>query len=165
MGRQTKIQKHDWSYIAGFLDGDGSIMVQFKNRRDTVRGWRIMPSVRFYQDTRNEKGLLWIKNKLGIGYLSRRNDGMTELRLDGWERVIGLIVKIRPFIKFKKSRLKIVLEIGRLVRKKTFNDITKQDRTKIADLIWALKEANYKSGWRKFSKTRKQIKKILDIRI
>ena len=32
----------------------------------------------FYQDTRHEK-THWIRDVLGISYISRRNDGMTEL--------------------------------------------------------------------------------------
>jgi len=62
VGRQTKNQI-DWAYIAGFLDGDGSLMVQVKNRRATKRGWRLMFTICFYQDSRHKKYLKWIKTK------------------------------------------------------------------------------------------------------
>ena len=44
--------KTDLAYIAGFLDGDGSIMLQVKLRRDTVRAVRFMATICLYQDTR-----------------------------------------------------------------------------------------------------------------
>jgi len=96
VGRQTN-SKSDLAYIAGFFDGDGSLMVQFKNRRDTPKGWRIMFTLCFYQDTRHEKPLFWIRKKLGIGYISRRNDGMTELRVNGYERAKEILGNLYPF--------------------------------------------------------------------
>ena len=93
MGRQIKTQKTDLAYITGFLDGDGSVMVQVKKRKDNKRGWRLMFTIAFYQDTRHEKPLFWIKKRLNIGYISRRNDGMTELRINGYERVKKILEK------------------------------------------------------------------------
>ena len=66
----------DSAYIAGFLDGDGSLMFQVKSRADTKRGVRFMATICLYQDTRHEKPLHWIRERLGIGYIFRRNDGM-----------------------------------------------------------------------------------------
>jgi len=37
VGRQIKIQTTDWAYIAGFLDGDGSVIIQLKKEK-TRRG-------------------------------------------------------------------------------------------------------------------------------
>jgi hypothetical protein len=74
--------KTDLAYIAGFLDGDGSLMMQIKTRSDNGK-FRFMLTVCMYQDTRHEKTLLWIRKKFGIGYISRRNDNITELRING----------------------------------------------------------------------------------
>jgi hypothetical protein len=71
------------SYIAGFLDGDGSIMLQIKPREDVRFGFRITSTVCFYQDSSHENDLVWIRDQLQTGYVSRRNDGMSELRVDG----------------------------------------------------------------------------------
>ena len=99
MGSQSKI---NLAYIAGFLDGDGSLMLQIKKRKDGRLKRRFMCTVCFYQDSRHEKSLYWIKKVLGIGYISKRNDGMTELRINGFKQVKNILQKLRPFIKFKK---------------------------------------------------------------
>ena len=54
--------KSDIAYIAGFLDGDGSNMLQVKKRKDTKRGFRFMATICLYQDTRHEKQLHWMRN-------------------------------------------------------------------------------------------------------
>ena len=64
MGSRSNIEK---AYIAGFLDGDGSVMLQVKRRSDTKRGLRFMATICLYQDTRHEKPLYWIQEVFGIG--------------------------------------------------------------------------------------------------
>jgi len=49
--------KTDLAYIAGFLDGDGSLMLQLKKRADMKRGIRFMTTIYLYQDTRHDKDL------------------------------------------------------------------------------------------------------------
>ena len=54
MGSQSKIAL---AYIAGFLDGDGSVMLQIKKRKDGRLKRRFMCTICFYQDSRHEKPL------------------------------------------------------------------------------------------------------------
>ena len=62
MGSQSKITKEiEKAYIAGFLDGDGSLMLQLKRRSDSKRGIRFMTTICFYQDSRHEKTLYWVR--------------------------------------------------------------------------------------------------------
>ena len=42
----------NYSYIAGFLDGDGSLMLQLKKRSDSKNKYRFMSTICFYQDIR-----------------------------------------------------------------------------------------------------------------
>ena len=158
MGRQTKNQI-DWAYIAGFLDGDGSLMVQIKNRRKTEKGWRLMFTICFYQDICHKKPLEWIKNKIGIGYLSERSDGIAELRVNGFEAVRRTLIAMKPYVKFKAIQLRIILRILSLIGGKNFVQLNKNTRLKIADLIIDLRNQNYKSGKRKFNKI--ELRKIL----
>ena len=84
MGSQSKVNS---AYIAGFLDGDGSLMLQIKRRKDDkISKRRFMATICFYQDSRHEKPLFWIRKMLGIGYISRRNDGISELRINGYKQ-------------------------------------------------------------------------------
>ncbi len=158
MGRQTQ-NSIDWAYIAGFLDGDGSLMVQIKNRRKTKRGWRLMFTICFYQDSRHKKPLEWIKNKIGIGYLSERSDGITELRINGFNAVRKMLIALKPYVKFKSVQIKIMLKILSLIGNKNFVQLDKRTRLKTADLISDLREQNYKSGKREFNRV--ELRKIL----
>ena len=49
------------AYIAGFLDGDGSIFFQIVPRKDYKQKFQIRTSIGFYQDTSNVRILEWLK--------------------------------------------------------------------------------------------------------
>lgn len=158
MGRQI-IKSTDWAYIAGFLDGDGSIMAQIKKRSDSHLGIRLMFTICFYQDSRHKEPLRWIKKQIGIGYLSDRNDKITELRINGYRQVSEILKNIMPYVKFKKKQAIIVIEILELISDKKITQLDKNIRLRIAKLICDLREENYFSGNRKYSS--KEIKEIL----
>ena len=114
----------DLAYIAGFLDGDGSLMLQVKTRSDTKHGVRFMATICFYQDTRHEKPLQWIRERLGIGYISRRNDGMTELRINGFEQVRDILIELKPFIRFKAKQVQALIDACDLLSKKFIRELS-----------------------------------------
>lgn len=136
MGSRSKT---DLAYIAGFLDGDGSLMIQLKKRSDSKKGIRIMLTICFYQDTRHEKPLHWIKSVLGIGYLSRRNDGMSELRINGHDQVEKILTDLSPFIRFKKKQAEILLDSVKLIK----SNKDEKSLKKLVDNIIALQQENY----------------------
>lgn len=106
------------AYIAGFLYGDGSIMLQLKPRKVVSFGFRVKTVICFYQDTRHEKGLIWIRKKLGIGYLSRRKDHITELRIEGYKAVGSTLKELTPYIIFKRKQVEIMLRAISIMQKK-----------------------------------------------
>ena len=136
MGSRSKT---DLAYIAGFLDGDGSLMIQLKKRSDSKKGIRIMLTICFYQDTRHEKPLHWIKSVLGIGYLSRRNDGMSELRINGHDQVENILTDLTPFIRFKKKQAEILLDSVKLIK----SNKDEKSLKKLVNNIVALQQENY----------------------
>jgi len=105
------------AYIAGFLDGDGSIMLQLKPRKLVSYGFRVKTTLCFYQDTRHKRGLSWIRDRLGIGYLSQRKDGITELRIEGHKTVKSVLNELSPFIIFKKKQVEIILKAISIMEK------------------------------------------------
>jgi len=131
--------KTDLAYIAGFLDGDGSLMIQLKKRSDSKKGIRIMLTICFYQDTRHEKPLHWIKSVLGIGYLSRRNDGMSELRINGHGQVENILTDLLPFIRFKRKQAEILLNSVKLIK----SNKDEKSLKKLVDNIIAIQQENY----------------------
>lgn len=148
--------QNELAYIAGFLDGDGSLMIQIKKRSDSKKEIRIMLTICFYQDTRHEKPLLWIRKILGIGYISRRNDGMTELRINGFAQAEKVLESLLPFIKFKKIQAKAVLDSARLLQK----GFEEKTRRKILDYILLVQQENYAS---RKKKSKAELLKVLDL--
>ena len=91
------------AYIAGFLDGDGSIMAQLVSRKDYKLGYQIRVSCVFYQKTTHREFLLWLKEQLGYGYVRNRNDGMSEYTIVGLREVQYVLALLYPFLRLKKS--------------------------------------------------------------
>ncbi len=60
------------AYIAGFLDGDGGLMLQLKIRSDITTKRIFVPTICFYKDSQHDQILLWIRSVLGIGYISSK---------------------------------------------------------------------------------------------
>jgi hypothetical protein len=148
------------AYIAGFLDGDGSLMLQIKKRSDSKRGIRFMTTICFYQDTRHKKTLSWIKEVLGIGYVSNRNDGMTELRINGYEQVRDILISLLSYIRFKKLQASALLKACEILSKTKFSKLSKKQLARLADLILVIQSENYVT---KRKKTKSELYKILNL--
>ena len=161
MGSRSKIVKEvERAYIAGFLDGDGSLMLQIKKRKDSKIGIRFMPLICFYQDTRHEKTLYWIREVLGIGYISIRNDGMTELRINGYEQIREILKSLLPYIRFKKLQTSALIKACEILTSTKFSKLTKDQLTKLIDLILVIQSENYIT---KKKRTKDEFCKILGL--
>jgi hypothetical protein len=148
--------KTQLAYIAGFLDGDGSLMMQIKKRSDNQKN-RFMLTICMYQDTRHEKTLLWIRKKLNIGYVSRRNDNITELRINGYKQVEKIPKMLKPFIKFKKIQTESIIKSAKILQKKNISD---SDYRKLIDNIICIQSENYVT---KSKRSRKELLKVLGL--
>ena len=135
--------KSDVAYIAGFLDGDGSLMLQIKKRADSRIGIRFMATICFYQDSRHDKPLHWIRSVLGIGYVSHRNDGMTELRINGFESVQNVLQELLPHIRFKQKQARALLRACGLLKTAPMKKLTAQKRRRIVGYMLVIQNENY----------------------
>ncbi len=161
MGSRSKIEKEiERAYVAGFLDGDGSLMLQIKKRKDSKIGLRFMPTICFYQDTRHESTLLWIRDLFGIGYFSRRNDGMSELRINGYKRVATILDEIFPYIRFKKIQSQALISACKILSSVSFSKLSKKELETLIDLVLIIQKENYAT---KSKKTKKELLKILGL--
>ena len=112
-----------------------------------------------YQDTRHKDSLLWIRQVFGIGYLSDRNDHMTELRVNGFKEVEKILTLLQPFIKFKQQQVILMLRILSRLRGKRIVELSREERLAIADDIISLRKENYQSHQRAY--TDESVKAIL----
>ncbi len=158
MGSRSKI---NLAYIAGFLDGDGSLMIQVKKRKDGRDKARIMLTICFYQDLRHAKPLNWIRDTLGIGYFSERNDGMAELRINGFKQIHAILKDLIPYLKFKKEQARAMLKAaGLLKRNKKGTRLNPKDLRKIIEYIIIVQNNNYAT---RKKKNKKDLFKILGL--
>ena len=142
MGSRSKIHL---AYIAGFLDGDGSLMLQVKKRSDTKLGVRFMATICLYQDTRHDKDLYWIRDVFKIGYISNRKDGISELRINGYKTVLDILQNLQPFIRFKKIQAKALIKACRILKDTPITSLNKKQLKELVSLIFIIKNQNYSS--------------------
>jgi hypothetical protein len=133
----------DLAYIAGFLDGDGSLMLQIKKRKDGKIKIRFMATICFYQDTRHEKTLYWIREVLNIGYISRRSDGMSELRINGYIQVKEILKKLLPYIRFKAIQARSLIEATEILSSAKFRMLEKKHLLLLVKLALLMQQENY----------------------
>jgi hypothetical protein len=109
--RQSILTKEEKAYIAGFLDGDGSIFAQLVRRHDYKFGFQIRVSVVFFQKKENIWFLNRLQKDLQAGTVRVRNDNMAELSIIGHKSVEAFIKEFYPYLQLKKPIARTVLAI------------------------------------------------------
>lgn len=103
--------KEEIAYIAGFLDGDGCMMLQLIYRHDYKLGYQIRASVVFYQKTQYKQFLFWLKKKLSHGYIRERNDGISEYTIVGAKSVFEILKLLYPYLRLKKRQVELAFSV------------------------------------------------------
>ncbi len=103
--------KEELAYIAGFLDGDGCIMLQLVYRKDYILGYQIRSSIVFYQNQKYRNFLEWLKEKFYYGYVRNRNDGMCEYTIVGTNEVIKILKTLYTYLKLKKPQAELAISV------------------------------------------------------
>lgn len=127
------------SYIAGFLDGDGSIFFQIVPRKDYKQKFQIRTSIGFYQDTSNVRILEWLKDQIGAGYIRHRKTGMSDYVIVEPKEVKKLLTLLHPYVKLKRKHVELGLEILNKLENKKSN----KDFLDICKLVDKFKDLNY----------------------
>ena len=102
-----------------------------------------------------------MKEVLGIGYISRRNDGMTELRINGYERVYNILQKLYPYLRFKKEQVRQIFCALEILNGKKLDQLTKREKKKISNALVSARKESYQSGQKKIEKLQADIEAIL----
>lgn len=140
MGRLLKIDSEKLAYIAGFIDGDGSIMLQLRKKDGKII--RVKTVICLYQDTKYRKDIEWMQKILRCGYVYNRNDNICELRIEGFQRVFETLILLKPFLRLKKKQAELLIT---LIPKLQDRTVTKDNLT-----VWIekMREYNYYSSQR-----------------
>ena len=85
------------SYVAGFLDGDGSIHFQLVKQKEYRFGYYIRATISFSQSTTARHGLESIQSLLGGGgYLRDRGTGMSDLVITSRPILLRILQEVEP---------------------------------------------------------------------
>jgi intein-encoded DNA endonuclease-like protein len=111
------------SYVAGFLDGDGSIHFQLVRQKEYRFGYYIRASVSFSQSTSARHGLEQIQELLGgRGYMRDRGTGMSDLVITSRPTLLHILQDVEPHVIFKKEHVRRALallpQLGRVKDRK-----------------------------------------------
>jgi hypothetical protein len=132
------MQKETRAYIAGFLDGDGSIIFQIVRRTDYVLGFQIRPSVCFYQKSTSVHVLQWLKEQLKDGYIRQRG-AMSDYTIVGRSPVRRILRLVSPYAVAKRGQI----EAGLGILEKLDFPFTRQTLFETAQLVDDFARLNY----------------------
>ena len=99
----------DASYLAGFLDGDGSIHFQLVRQREYRFGFYIRASLSLSQSTSARHGLEHLQQVIGGGYLRDRGTGMSDLVVTSRPLLVATLRAVEPYVIFKREHVRRAL--------------------------------------------------------
>lgn len=113
--------------LAGFLDGDGSIIFQIIKNNTYKQGFQLRISIAFYQKTKRYWFLLWLDKVLKkAGSLRKRNDNISIYTIVAENKTKDLLESLLPQLKIKKKQAKqAILIFERKSRIKSRSDFLK----------------------------------------
>ena len=143
------MSNEELAYIAGFLDGDGCVMAQLVRRKDYIYGYQIRTSVVFYQKSRNQRILHWLKSRLEMGYIRHRNDEMTEYTIVGLREVRIVLTTLLPYLRLKKELAEEVIKLIKVIPKR----MTPEELVRLSKIVDSTAKFNYSKKRTNTSKT------------
>ena len=105
------------SYIAGFLEGDGSIFFQLVKRKGYTYGYQIRSSLSFYQKTDHVEILNWLKSELKYGQIHHRKTGISDSTIVAPKEVQEILKSLEPYVRLKQPHVELGLKILDELRK------------------------------------------------
>ena len=127
------------AYLAGFLDGDGSIYVHLKPNPSYRFGFQIAPYIVFFQSQKEKEKFQKICDLVQLGHIRERKDGILEYIVNKQEAIRKFIDWVQPYVILKKQQVALMTEI--LNKKQSINNY--RDFQELAKLIDKFREINY----------------------
>jgi len=127
------------AYLAGFLDGDGSVYVQLKPNKSYKYGFQVAMYIVFYQSQKSQKSFEKICSLIGFGHMRVRKDGILEYIIGTQEGIEKLIKMVDQYVIMKNPQVQLLKKI--VVLKNQIN--SQKDFRELAKLIDTFRELNY----------------------
>jgi hypothetical protein len=126
-------------YLAGFLDGDGSIYVRVRPNSDYRFGFQVEPHIVFFQSAKNRENFMRLCALLPYGKIRERKDGILEFTINRIEDIKSFLRDVGPYALLKQKQVELMLKI---VEKK-FEAKTKRNFQELLNLIDGFDSLNY----------------------
>ena len=127
------------AYLAGFLDGDGSIYVQLKPNQTYRFKFQIAAYIVLYQSQKARHLFAKLCSMIELGYLRERKDGILEYIIGRTDAIRKFLTIVFPYILLKKEQAILMNKI--LDMKENIRD--EKDFAEVAKLIDRFRELNY----------------------
>jgi len=127
------------SYLAGFLDGDGSIYVRIKPNATYKYGFQVAPYVILFQSEKEKAKFEKICNLIGLGYIRKRKDNVLEYTINRQEAIKIFLKAISPYLILKKEQAILMMEILNFKKKVE----SQKDFQRLMDLVEKFRKLNY----------------------
>ena len=134
------INKEDLLYLAGLIDGDGSIVAQMVRRPDYVFGFQIRLTVQLSQRKKRRHHLEDIRNTIGYGIVRDRGD-MSDYVLTDTKIVFHFLKQIAPFPRIKKKQSNLVIKIIEQLPSSKNSALLFVDLCRLADQVAGLNDS------------------------
>ena len=134
-----KLTRLQLAYLAGFIDGDGSIYVRLKPNNDYRYGFQIAPYIILFQSAKDEANFQKICDLLDCGYLRRRKDGILEYTIGRQEQILELVAKVKPYLILKREQANLIERILKL-KVSVKNEV---DFSRLMELVNRFADLNY----------------------
>ncbi len=137
------------AYLAGFLDGDGSIYVRLKPNSSYKYGFQVSPYIVFFQSAKAIENFKKVCALMNYGYIRKRKDGILEYTIGKKDEIIKFLELIKPYLVLKKKQADLMIRIMEQKNKvKNRNDFDK-----LARLIDRFRELNYSKKRKRYNLT------------
>ena len=142
MSGVTAVEK---AYVAGLLDGDGSVMAPMEPHRECRFRYRIRVVVKFSQHEDHDQTLMELKALCGDGYVSQSNKRVREFAVKSSRGVERLLRDIEPYVRIKRTQVRQALALMEQLK----HVQTLEQFRRVAELADQLSAGNLKSRSRR----------------
>lgn len=128
------------AYLAGFLDGDGSIYIRLKPNPTYKFGFQVAPYIVLYQSAKDRDKFQKVHSLIeGLGHLRERKDGILEYIVSRKNSVLELLSLVEPYILLKKKQLVLMKKVL-ILKEIVTND---KDFKRLVELVDSFRALNY----------------------
>ena len=92
------------AYVAGFLDGDGSVFFQLVRRNDYLFGFQARCSIAFYQKTEKAEILEWLHEIFKKGYIRHRKTGISDYTIVEPDEVRSILLMLEAYVRLNANK-------------------------------------------------------------